>query len=252
MLTAGNAQELVQVFPAGNGAKWKAAKVNIGLGIDWAEYRGMAFDELMDFATEAEKMKRDLTAFTEDARTTTGGAALNVSIGLHPLNVQTGTYRNDRELRLGMGLYSEKEAMVSFKNQELDTSIVYCNLHSELALDAAYLFTGRWGKRWEWLLGMGGNAGFTFDNQMVLMSGHYFEEGAHPSTQENLSEERFSARNVYYLRAYLTYGIYYYLLPNTAIGLEGRKGRGLQLLEDEQPKYMRRAGALALGLRIGI
>lgn len=233
-------------------SKWSVRSFNLNLGLDWARYNSMTLDGLMAFAAEPEKMKRNLQGLEEDARTTTGGAALYFSLSLSPLNRSTGIYRKDQELRLGIALYSPKEAMVSYKNENLDTSIVYCNLHSELALEGAYLFKGEWGRRWQWQIGGGLNTGLTFGNEMVLMSGRYFEEGQHPSEQEQLAEERYQAKQAYYVRGFIPYGLYFKVSEGFALGLEGRSGRGLQLIEGGRFNVMRKAGALMLGLRAGL
>jgi len=233
-------------------SRWSVSKINFALGLDWARYDGMSLEGVMVFAEEPEKMKRNLQGLEEEARITTGGAALYLNLSLSPLNSSTGTYRNDQELRLGIALYSPKEAMVSYKNESLDTSIVYCNLHSELALEGAYLFRGQWGRRWHWQIGGGLNGGFTYGNEMVLMSGHYFEEGQHPSTQENLTAEHFMAKQVYYLRGFIPYGLYFRFSDGFALGLEGRSGRGLQFIEGGEVNFMEKAGALMLGLQLGL
>lgn len=231
--------------------KWQLSQVNFGLGVNWNEFESMSHGELMVFAKDPEQMYRDLQNMSEEAIATTAGGSINLSYSLSPLSYKDGTYRKDRELQFGVTLHSAKEAMVSFKNEDLDTSIVFCNLHEELSFEAAYLFKGQWGKskRWHWYVGGGMNVGFTFGNEMVLMSGQYFEPGSHPSEQviDEESTEKFEGRAVYYSRVYVPYGIHYRVGEHFLLGLDFRTGIGMQMIGSEKVNFMKRSGALSIG-----
>ncbi len=230
---------------------WRMTSLNVGLGIDCNNFRSMSLNELMIFAKHPEDMQRDLSLLTEDASTFTAGGVLQASLSFAPLNRATGTYRDNQEWRISIALHSPKEAMVSFKNEDLDTSIVYCNLHGEFTLETSYIFKGRWGKNFHWYAGGGLNAGLTFGNEMVLMSGKYFKPGAHPSTQESdeSSRETFGAKSVYYTRLFIPYGIYYQVKERLQFGLDFRTGLGWQMIGNEKTNFIHRNGGFALGAR---
>ncbi|MEM6965930.1 MAG: hypothetical protein AAF573_14275 [Bacteroidota bacterium] len=236
-------------------SKWKLNAVNIQLGVNWNEFESMSLDELMIFAKDPEQMHRDLSFMTEEATTITAGGDIKANFSWSPLNRATGTYRTHQELQVGIALHSPKEAMVAYKSETLDTSIVYCNLHSELSLEGAYVWRGQWGKRkrWHWYVGGGMNAGFTWDNEMVLMEGKYFEPGQHPSTQpiDDVAPEpeRYEAKSVVYSRIFIPYGLHYQIGKYTTLGLDFRTGRGLQFIGSEKVNWMRRSGGMALGMR---
>ncbi len=232
--------------------KWQPVQLNFGLGVDWNHYNSMSLEQLMIFAKQPEQLQRDLRNLTEEATTITAGLTYAVSVSLAPLNYSNGTYKENQELRLGFAIYSPKEAMVSYKNQELDTSIVFCNLHEELALEGAYMMKGQWGKRkrLHWYIGAGLNFGFTFSNEMMLISGQYFEPGQHPSTQEGpFDQQRYEAKTVYYSRLYIPYGIHYQISKSWLLGFDFRKGIGMQIIKGEQVNYIKKAGSFHLGAK---
>lgn len=231
--------------------KWKRTHFYVSLGLDWAKYEEMTADRIIAFADNPDQLEKSIQGMETEVTSSTAGAALQVSVGFSPFNTSQNRFLQDQELRLGISLQSPKEAMLSFKNEQLDTSVVYCNIHSEVALETAYLFKGEWGRRFHWYIGVGLNGGLTFDNQMIVMSGQYFDPDEHPSTQESLMENRafHSARRVYNIRAYIPYGIYYQITKGFSLGFEARRGIGWQVLELDESNRMRRAGAFMLSAR---
>ncbi len=222
----------------------------IALGVDNDHYGSMSLDRMMYFAKYPYQMQRDLSGFTEEINTTAYGMALYVNLGFSPLNKKIGEYRENREVRFGMGFHSPKEAMLSYKDASRDTSIVYCNIQSEITIEGSYIFKGDWGRKWMWRLGFGGSIGTTFNNSMMLIHGRYYEPGAHPTEQpeEDIETETFRAKNVSYLRAYLIAGISYKLGEKWAMGFEYRRGCGVQLIGGSDPHYLQRTGSFMLGV----
>ena len=184
---------------------WKVNQFNFGLGIDGDNFTSMSLEHLLVFAKNPQEMYRDLNDFNEEATTQTYGLALYSSVSFSPLNKMTGKYKTNQEIQLGIGIHSPKEAMVSYKNEQLDSSIVFCNLHGEITLEAAYVKKHIWNEKFHWYYGVGLNAGSSFNNEMMVISGEYFEPGEHPSTQESLenSVERYKAKHVMYSRIYI-------------------------------------------------
>jgi hypothetical protein len=251
VITSGYTQGLSIADQGQPTKKWKRTHFYVSLGLDWAKYENMSADRIVAFANNPDLLEKSIQGMEAEVSSSTAGAALIASIGFAPFSTSNNSFLQDQELRLGISLQSPKEAMLSFKNESLDTSVVYCNIQSEVALETAYLFKGDWGKRFHWYVGAGINAGLTFDNQMIVMSGEYFDPNEHPSTQESLMENRVyhGARQVFNIRAYIPYGIYYRITNGFALGFEARRGFGWQFLSLEESNRMRRAGAFMLSAR---
>jgi hypothetical protein len=226
-------------------------QIEFGIGIDNDHYNTMSLEEIMAFANNPEQMQRDLYGMEEVASTVNRGAAIYVNFGYAPLNKTTNSYRTDREWRFGVGLHCGKEAMLSYKNEDIDTSIVYCNLQSEITLESAYLLKGLWGKRFHWYYGAGMSLGSSFNNQMLLISGRYFGPDEHPSEQESYEKnvETFDAKSVYYARFYIPYGIGYGLNERWIIGFDFKTGIGVQKIQGKSSNYIKKTGAFVLGVK---
>ena len=231
--------------------KWQFNQMDWGVGIDNDHYDKMSLDLIMAFAKDPDQMQRDLSGMNEDATTVTRGAAYYTNISFSPLDASTGTYKTNRELKLGMGIHANKEAMLTYKNEDLDTSIVYCNLQSEITIEGAYLFKTKWGKRIHLYAGIGANVGATFNNEMVLITGKYFDEGEHPSEQpsDEMNAESYEAKSVAYSRIYIPYGIGYGIGQKTIIGLDFKTGVGVQKISGEQANYIKKTGAFILSVK---
>ena len=231
--------------------KWQVNQFNIGLGLDGDNFTAMSLEHILVFAKNPREMYRDLKDFNEEATTQTYGLALYSSVSFSPLNKMTGKYKSNQELQLGIGIHTPKEAMVSYKNEQMDSSIVFCNLHGELTLEAAYLKRHIWNERWHWYWGAGINVGSSFNNEMMLISGQYFEEGEHPSTQQSLENnvETYKAKSVFYSRVYVPYGLHYATSKYWTFGFDLRTGIGMQLIEGEKANFIKKTGTFALGAK---
>jgi hypothetical protein len=236
-------------------SKWAFSQVDFGLGIDNDHYESMSLENLMAFAKDPEQLKRDLKGMDEEATTSTAGGAFYINAGFSPLKKSEGTYRSDRMLRLGMGIHTPKEAMITYKNEGMDTSIVYCNLQSEITWEAAYLFMGTWGKneRWHWYWGGGMSVGTTFNNKMLIIAGGYLEPGEHPSSQpsDEMNKESYDAKSVLYGRVYVPYGISYATgaQKKWLFGFDFKTGVGAQKIEGESANYIKKTGAFIIGVK---
>jgi len=223
--------------------------LNVYLGLDKDDYGSMSLGHLMAFAKNPEALSRDLSLFEEETSTITRGLALYINMGFSPIRNET---RNiDHEIQVGIGIHSDKEAMVTYKNEDLDTSIVYCNLQGEFTLEGAYLFKGKWGNKVHWHVGVGMNAGITFGNEMVLISGGYFEPGLHPSEQpaDEMNVEHFEAKQVYYTRGFIQHGVHYGLGKKWQLGINMRTGIGMQFIQDADPNFIRKTGGFMIGAK---
>lgn len=231
--------------------KWKASQFDFGLGLDNDHYQSMSLNQLMSMAKNPDEISRSLEGFDEEIETYTGGGAIYGNISLAPLDLSTGTYRMDRELRLGFGLHSPKEAMVEYLSDEMDSSILFCGLHGEITLEAAYLYKGTWGKRFHWYYGFGVNGGASFANQMLVISSKYYNADD-PSNDQNEgldNTETYKAKSVVYSRLYVPYGVHYSLGDKWLVGLDFKTGIGVQFVQGEQANFINKTGSFVFGAK---
>jgi len=230
---------------------WRVTQLNFGTGVETDRFRSMSLDQIMAFAVSSKELQRDLTLFEEEASTVTSGLGLYASAGFAKIKPSTGDYGTTGEVQVGVGLHTPREAMVTFKNKDLDTSIVYCNMQREITLDMAYVLKGKIGKHLHLYAGLGANGGITLDNKMILIEGRYLEPGEHPSSQtaEEVNKKSYSARSTYYSRIYVPYGIKYGIGPKWQVGLDFRTGMGWQFLQGHASNYIRRTGAVIIGAK---
>ncbi len=230
--------------------KMKLTGISGSAGITFDKYNTMSLDQLTQIARQPELMRRDLDGLTEEASTQTAGASLFVNMTFSPHQKSKGTYLDNLEFRLGVGLNSAKESMVSYKNADMDTSLVFCNVNSELILETSYIFKHSFGKRMFLYFGVGANSSFSVNNEMMIISGKYFSEGEHPSAQEQAGAITFEAKPILYSRVFVPWGIHMQASDRVSFGLDFRKGRGLQYTVGEKVNKIANTGAVMIGTRI--
>lgn len=246
--TAIIAQDFVEERPA-EFQKWNLGTMSWSVGIDWNEYSTMSLNELMGMATDPAEVGRDLEGMNEEANAHTAGLVTYTSVSLSPRDFVSGEVNTNQQINIGIALYSDQEAMVSYKSEEMDTSIVFCNAHSQIALDGSYTFNTTLGKRLYVYAGGGVTSGFTYGNEMIVMEGKYFKEGAHPSTQEILPENKavYDAKALYYYRLYVPYGMHLKFTDNFSMGLDFRRGIGWQKAQGEKSNFIESSGSFQIG-----
>lgn len=237
-----------------NGPRLMPTDLNLGVGIEHDRCNNMSLNQLMMMASNPKEMERDLTGFSEETGTTTAGVGLFARMSFSIKNRETGTYRDDRELQIGLALHSPREAMVTFNSVELDSSIVYCNLNSEITIDAAYLLKGNWGKRTHWKIGVGSSLGGAFSREMILISGRSLGPDEQPSQQDfqESNIETFKAKPVIYSRLFIPYGIYIDVGKKIQLGFDARTGVGAQFIQGEKANFINKTGAFIFGLKYDI
>ncbi|MEM9023354.1 MAG: hypothetical protein AAGB22_06415, partial [Bacteroidota bacterium] len=78
---------------------------HFGLGLNNNHFGNMSLDQVMRFAERPRQLQRDLNGFNEEVKSVTYSVGLFFNVGLSPLDRATGTYRQNREVRLGVGLH---------------------------------------------------------------------------------------------------------------------------------------------------
>ena len=234
--------------------KLKPTHLNIGIGIEHDNYNHMSLNQLMMMADNPTEMQRDLQGFSEQIGTVTAGVGLFARVSFAIKSELTGTYRDDREVQIGVALHSPREAMVTYNSVEMDSSIVFCNINSEITLDAAYLFKGNFGQRTHWKLGIGSTLGGAFDREMILISGRSLGEDEHPSQQDfdETSIEKFKAKPVVYSRLFVPYGVYVDVGKKMQLGFDARTGIGAQFIKGEKVNFINKTGAFILGVKYAV
>lgn len=233
--------------------KWRYNQFDVGIGIATDHFYRMSLNNLLATAENPDALRRDLSGMTEEINTSSTGLGLYVNRSYSPWNSKTNSYLNNQELRFGIGMHSPKESMISYKNKELDTSIVYCNLHNEFTFELAYMWNGRWGanKKWFWYIGAGTNASVSFSNEMLLIEGRYFAPGEHPSTQESFEEktQRFIAKPVVYNRVFVPYGLHRIVGEHWTVGVDLKRGFGYQAILGGSTNFVNKTNTFVLGAK---
>lgn len=238
---------------AAKAKKWQYKQFDFGLAVDNDHFYRMSLSNLKAFAENPEALDQDLSGMTEEVSTSTAGLGLYLNRSYAPWDKKTQSFKTNQTLRVGIGMHSPKESMITYKNKDLDTSIVYCNLHSELTFELGYVWDGYWGKnqKFLWYWGVGSNASVSFSNEMLLIQGKYFEPGAHPSTQESFEEntQRFIAKPVVYSRIYVPYGVHRLIGEKWSVGFDARRGFGVQSILGGKSNFINKTGSFMLGAK---
>jgi len=229
----------------------KVSGFNAGVGVDWMKYRNMDLNRLLAFAENPAELQQDLTGLTEDVNSTSTGVTLLMNFSLTPFDALKQEYKTNREIRVGMQITSPREAMVAYKDEATDTSIVFCNLHGEVGIDGAYLVKGSLLKRLNVYAGLGSSISLTYANEMVLLRGKYFEPGEHPMEQEITEENHltYKAKAAFYTKVFIPWGVYYQMNEKWELGFDVRTGVGMQFISGETTTFLPRTNAFVLGMR---
>ncbi len=240
-------------YAQSNVKRLKYNQFDFGLGVDNDQYHRMSLNNLTALAENPDALERDLSGMTEEISSKTDGLGLYFNRSYAPWNKKKGEYLSNQSLRVGIGMHSPKESMITYKNKELDTSIVYCNLHSEFTFEFAYLWNGAWGadKKFVWYCGVATNTSISLSNEMLLIEGEYFEPGAHPSTQESFEEktQHFIAKPVVYNRFFVPYGVHRIVGKKWSVGFDARRGFGVQSILGGSSNLINKTGTFMIGAK---
>ncbi|MBK9147498.1 MAG: hypothetical protein IPM12_06730 [Flavobacteriales bacterium] len=243
------AQQAAVVLP--NAPAWRLTSLNFGTGVETDRYETMSLQQLMAFAKSGSELQRDLSLFEERVSTTTSGLGLFVLAGFSRPKTMPTTTGTTSEVQVGVGLHSPREAMVTYRHQGMDTSIVYCNLQTELSLETAYLLRGQWSRYVHWHAGLGANGSTTVNNRLILIEGRYLADGEHPSEQEagEMNKHSVGAKRAYFTRIFIPSGVKFRIGPRWQLGMDYRLGIGWQFVPGHSVNRIAFAGAGIIGAR---
>ncbi len=230
---------------------WSMTSLNCGTGVETDRFETMSLPQLMAFAKTSQELQRDLSQFDEQVSTTTSGLGLFVMAGFGRTKTAPTTTNTTTEVQVGVGLHTPREAMVTYRNQHMDTSIVYCNLQTEISLETAYLLRGRWSRYVHWHVGLGANGGLTVGNKMMLIEGRYLADDEHPSQQqaEEMNKHTYGAKQVYYTRLFIPTGVKFRIGPRWQVGMDYRLGVGWQFVPGHDSNRIALTGAGFIGAK---
>ena len=230
---------------------WRMTSLNFGTGVETDHFETMSLPQLMAFAKTSQELERDLSQFDEKVSTTTSGLGLFVLAGFSRPKTVPATTNTTTEVQVGVGLHTPREAMVTYRNQDMDTSIVYCNLQTEISLETAYLLRGQWSRYVQWHVGIGANGGLTMGNKMMLIEGRYLADDEHPSEQraEEMNKHTYGAKQVYYTRLFIPTGVKFRIGPRWQLGMDYRLGIGWQFVPDGATNRIQTTGAGIIGAK---
>jgi hypothetical protein len=235
---------------------FSVSALELNVGLDQDHYRSMSLNQLRGFAQDAGELNRDLTGMTEEVNLTATGAYSSFGLRLQKNEIKNASHLQNQALFIRLIFHSPKESMVSYKNEDLDTSLVFCNLHKQISTDIAYTWEYSLGKKSKWnvYFGTGWSGGISYSNEMLVISGQYFGEGEHPSSQVSFEENtlKFDARTIAFNRLYIPYGIHYQLKPNVSIGIDGKRGIGFQSIIGGPSHFLKRTGQFGIGVKVSV
>ena len=232
---------------------WDLICFNSALGVETDRFRTMSLDQLMGFAKVSSELERDLDGFESTASTRTSGLGLFIGAGFGrktpPADLSAPTTTS--EVQVGVGVHTPREAMVTYRNKDMDTSIVYCNLHSEISLEAAWILKGQWSRFVHWNVGLGGNCGITVGNRMMVIEGRYLADGEHPSQQQasEMNKHSFGAKQAYFTRVFVPTGVKFRVGPRWQLGMDYRLGMGWQFVPGRTTNVIEFTNAGLIGVK---
>lgn len=82
------------------------------------------------------------------------------------------------------------------------------------------------------------------------MNGKYFEQGEHPSAQVRMAENKvvYSALPSINGRVFIPWGIHVNLSKKTSLGLDLRRGLGVQWIPSRKANFINKTGMVGIGL----
>ena len=207
--------------------RFSSHTITMNLCFDTDNFKAVSLEDMMNLADDPNQVERDLTGLEAAPRLSTTGASAYFNYRFDP-NPKPDNGTINTEISVGGSVVGDKEAMLSYQNKDLDTSIVYCSIHKEVGLEAAFLLTGLLGQHAYWSVGIGGSGSMTYDNNLLVLSGRYFGPDEHPSNQEGISMESYSARPMYFGRVFLQHNIGFLAGKHWMLGMQFRQGVGMQ------------------------
>ncbi len=219
------------------GGYWRFNTMSFGFGLEQANYGRMSLNEMNDLAVSPNEIQRDLTGLNEDARLSTANGTFASSFGLCRMKAMNNGDFADREIRLGFGVSSPQEAMISFKNELSDTAIVYCSVQQSFGASLGYHFKGILWERLYWSVGFDAGYARTFDNQLIVLSGDYFEDDAHPSTMNELQRDDYAANAVNRTQLMFTHEVGFLLGRHFVLGMNYSLGATMHMVNGADPNF---------------
>ena len=182
---------------------WRFSGVNVGAGIIMDNIRNFSRQKIVAFAENPGLLQRDLQGLTEEVRPQTVGGGISLNFAFTQPGIPEKVFHQDREFRIGMALFFPREAMVTYRDEGLDTTIVFCHIQQEIALEGGYYLANRDEEGNYWRAGLGANVGITTINDLLVVEGPYLKPGTHPGLLSRSNVTNYEARFISYGRIFI-------------------------------------------------
>jgi len=230
---------------------WQSSSVSLTLSTHIDRFRNMSLEQLQALTIDPSILDFDFSGMQETNYAEISAVGAELSLSFAPLDRNTGTYRQDRELHIGLGILADREAMVEYRDDIEHTSTVICNVHSELNLSASYIFKSMAFGGFHPYAGVGTQLGTTVGNKTLVIhnSTDYDPEEEPIVESDDNTMSTYDAKQLFIGRAFLLAGFEADLGSRWKLGLDMRAGAGAQAARGVDVNYL--MPNTAMGIRAG-
>ncbi len=225
-----------------------------GVGFRTDYYSNMGFNQISGTVRNPKNLNRNVIGFSEDFGSKNQTIALYLSAAFSPSNKEVKGFFGRSEWQFGLGYHTPGELRVGYNSEALDSTIIFCNLGSEISFETAYLLNVPVDNGLTLFGGLGGNASFTRNNEVMVQEGPFLEEGIHPrfviARPENTAT--YEAKRLIYLRPNIIAGAVFRYRKFTKIYVQYRIGIGAQIVPGHGVNFINRSTGLNLGVRYSL
>lgn len=221
---------------------WTGSHYSLSMGGAMDYHSDMNMDWMREHTVQAHYL--DLAISDDEFANyhTVSGGVFGFEKSFRYTPTQASNQRWSRELRLGLRVMANREAMVSYYRYEEDEfgydseSLVICLLDNEMGVEVAHLWRvdGRYFSAYG---GLGANASATFNPQMLKIRNGYrvdIEDQTSSIVMESWENdtETYEAKTSVFARFMAPVGVAWYPISRLSVGLEYRAGMGVEQVID--------------------
>ncbi len=241
--------------------KWQITGISASFGGHTDYFESMTLSDMKGRAADPAMVDLDLEGYTGTFYQEQGSPRLHVNLSFAPGGTQGSPFQSGIEYRLGLMTAWGKEALISYSKEEdvspgktLNSSIMYCDVENEVALQTAVLFKKSYGKQIQGYVGLGGSVSSTFHDRMLLIfSQHYTYEDPEnvPFEEQDPGYETltYRAKHGMYFRGYIPVGLSVNFYDVGAFFTEGRIGAGFHQLTGGSSYLIKKSVSFNAGIK---
>lgn len=216
-----------------NGLQVSGAEIGVVIHTD--HFHRMDLATVLSLAQNPADVSRNLDGLEAVEHLSVTGMGISKRLGLH----RPQSHIRRSEIQLEFALHAPKEAMLVYGDEATDTSIVFCSIQREASLGAAWLYRGDWGKWIHWHIGPAASIGTSYRNELLVISGKFLPQEAHPSELDEPVTETYRARGTRYGRVFLQHGFLFGKPSGWNFGWTSRHGIGTQWVSGRSAQSIR-------------